>query len=75
MADHPPHTVHDDSGAPIGYVGASGDAPAMLALLSGIIESCARIEALQHERREAIQAGIIPPCPWGNDRLFISDRH
>jgi hypothetical protein len=75
MADNPLQAVHGDNGAPIGYVGASGNDPAMLALLSGIIQRAARIEALQHERREAIRAGTIPPCPWdATDRLYISDR-
>jgi len=75
MNDHPLHAVHGDNGAPVGYVGASGNDPAMLALLSGIIQRCAHIEALRHERRAAINAGIIPPCPWdATDRLYISDR-
>jgi hypothetical protein len=47
----------------------------MLTLLAEIMQRGARVEMLQHERREAIRAGIIPPCPWdANDRLCISDR-
>jgi hypothetical protein len=47
----------------------------MADLLASIIRKAAETERLQQERRAAIKAGIIPPCPWdASDRWHISDR-
>lgn len=75
MPNHPPlQPVSSESGHTIGYVAAT-DAP-MAALLEGIIQAAAKVERLQHQRRDAIRRGIIPPCPWdATDRWSISDRH
>lgn len=79
--DRPPlQPVTTDSGAIIGHVAATtADGqpdPTMTELLASIIRQAAETDRLQQERRAAIKAGIIPPCPWdATDRWLISDRN
>jgi hypothetical protein len=75
----PLQPVTTDSGATIGWCAAStpdGQPDQSMAdLLASIIRKAAETERLQQERRAAIKAGIIPPCPWdASDRWHISDR-
>jgi hypothetical protein len=78
--ERPPlQPVTTDSGATIGWCAATTPDgqpdQTMTDLLASIIRKAAETERLQHERREAIKAGIIPPCPWdAADKWHISDR-
>jgi len=78
--DRPPlQPVTTDSGATIGWCAATtADGQpdqGMAELLASIIRKAAEIERLQQERRAAIRAGTIPPCPWdATDKWHISDR-
>ncbi len=69
----PLQPVTTDSGATIGRIAASDQN--MADLLTSIIRNAAETERLQQERRAAIRAGIIPPCPWdASYHRLISDR-
>lgn len=69
----PLQPVTTDSGATIGHVAASDRC--MADLLVSIIRKAAETERLQQERRAAIRAGTILPCPWdAGDHWLISDR-
>jgi hypothetical protein len=67
-------TVTTDKGATIGLVAASDQD--MADLLASVIRHAAETDRLQQERKAAIVAGTVPPCPWdATDRWLISDTH
>jgi hypothetical protein len=78
--ERPPlQPVTSDSGATIGWCAATtADGlpdQSMADLLASIIRKAAETERLQQERRAAIKAGLIPPCPWDAEyHWHISDR-
>lgn len=70
MAQSKLHPVNVN-GHSVGYVSSSDSS--ILSLLDDIVRRAVEIERLQHQQREAVRRGEIPPCPW--DSWKISDRH
>jgi len=72
--ERPPlQPVTTNTGSTVGLVAASDQDTADL--LASIIRHAAETDRLQRQRRAAIIAGTIPPCPWdATDRWLIIDR-